>query len=709
MARWVPAMVVTLALLVVSCGRSTNPAPPASTDPTTTVTGSTGESDEPPPPAPAGDPTAADLIIAAQEAGSLDEATALLYRVYAIFGDPRLPDEYRSEHRSEDGGALALAVDRLEELPPDIAAELRPFLARPADPESVFYGPGEAVLPTPIGSATGAAPRMMLASSRIAAQVVCSTGWGYIDGRASFRVWGACGTDIEDEMLTVATMMEELWPAETGFMKRQPIKDLGGPYEGGSDRIDIYLVGTCITRGGRCVGPGQFGVTPPSPRFEGPAASLRSSAFIVINRDLVADGTVKATLAHEFFHVLQLAFNFRGRLEASGHHWFSEASATWAEWYFVPESVAWDAGAHERFLGFQYSQYSLQSTASDNAYWSFAWPLFMEQERGAAAVAAAWQAIEGRVGHAQVTEAIHGQLSFESRFRDFAVRAYNTILTPGDPISPLLPAKAVGEPRIRPLQNHKSDTRSLPANQRGTPPLKITEVIPSLYAVYRPFTVQEGVGQVKLDFGGLKPAGSLDVDLLLKTEKNGWERRKLPDGATTLCRNRDDEKVEEMIVVLSNHDRNPRGLLVGSWTVESLVDPCVGYRVEITWSDSWNGVEDTAVFTGVIDTVDPDALPVEGGVFLIGKGTVTGTRAAWAACSVNLDPPPVGGEALFGAQIIGDQVTVSAFSVSYPSTQPFTLPREGGTLTIESATADGGELCPHTWKGTIVLTQLDGT
>ena len=130
------------------------------------------------------------------------------------------------------------------------------------------------------------------------------------------------------------------------------------------------------------------------------------------------------------------------------------------------------------------------------------------------------------------------------------------------------------------------------------------------------------------------------------------------------------------------------------------------YLVTISWSDFWNGVEDHAEFTGAIDSVDRNAVTVPGGVVLTGTGTVTGTRAAWAACSDNLDPPDVAGRADFVATVIGDEVTVAAFSVDYPSTESFTLSNEDGTKTITSTSPEGGERCPHGWKGTITLTKL---
>ena len=714
------SIAVLVALVGAACGPGPSPTPiaeattgvpPASTQPVASPAASVADSPPPVPSSiPAPDetapsievlaaPTSADKILADVEAGTLDEVTALLYRIYAIFGDPRLPAEYASSNWSEDAGAIALALDQLDTLPTEIAAEIRPFLVRPTDPESVFYGSG---------ATASAGGRVTLASTRTAASVVCNTGWGYLDGAAPFRVWGSCGTDIENEIITVATLMERLWAEETAFMGRDPIKDLGGPDRGGSDRIDIYLVSTCVTRGGRCTAPGRFGITPPSVDFEGVAASRATSAFMVINRALVARGEVELTLAHEFFHVLQLAYNKQGSLEGAGYHWFYEASATWAQWYFVPASGAQETGTHERYLGFQVSPYSVQSTKSTNEYFSFTWPLFMEQESGARSIAKAWQSIRGRVGQRAFSEAINAQLSFDSQFREFAVRNYNQELA-GNPIKKLFPGGAVDPDRDPPLDPRSSDSRTLAANPPGTPPLKIFEVLPPLYAAYRPFKVNDDVGQITVDFSGLKPGVILDVDVLLKIKGQNWKRQELPDGKTRFCTAVDDEDVEEFIIILSDHDWGPGAQVIGNWTVESLLEPCLGWKVKLTWTDRYAGIDDTVVFEGVIDTIDQAA--VEGSLFMTGIGTATGSRPGWKACNPGIQDVPfgVGVPAFLGATIVGETMTVAAFaegSLSGVTTDYFEVPVEGGKASFENQNPIGS-LCPRTSFGTIEVTKLD--
>jgi hypothetical protein len=350
----------------------------------------------------------------------------------------------------------------------------------------------------------------------------------------------------------------------------------------------------------------------------------------------------------------------------------------------------------------------MQSTQGTNAYRSFAWPLFMEQEAGgASAIAKAWQSIRGRVGERAFSEAINAQLSFDSRFRDFAVRNYNEEL-PGNPIGTLFPGRAVDPDRTPPLDPRSSPERKLLAIPPGTPPTEINETIPPLYAAYRPFKVNDDVGQIIVDFSGLSPDVILDVDALLKIKGRDWKREPLPDGSTRFCTADDDEDVEEFVIVFSNHDWGPGTEVAGTWTVESLLEPCLGWKVKLNWTDRYAGIDDTVVFEGVIDTVEPGA--VEGSLFMTGKGTANGSRPGWKACNTGIEDVPfgAGAPAFLAATIVGDVMSIAAFaegSLAGVTTDYFEVPVEGGKASFENRNP-AGELCPRTSFGTIEVTPI---
>ena len=84
-------------------------------------------------------PSSQSLIAADLEAGTISQAQSLLYRAWALFWDPRLPERYDGAGSvGEDNGLFRDIAAVLPTLPADQAAELEPFLLRPTDPRSAF-------------------------------------------------------------------------------------------------------------------------------------------------------------------------------------------------------------------------------------------------------------------------------------------------------------------------------------------------------------------------------------------------------------------------------------------------------------------------------------------------------------------------------------------------------------------------------------------
>ena len=139
----------------------------------------------------------------------------------------------------------------------------------------------------------------------------------------------------------------------------------------------------------------------------------------------------------------------------------------------------------------------------------------------------------------------------------------------------------------------------------------------------------------------------------------------------------------------------------------------LGWDVRIEWTDEYDGIKDTVVFVGVVDTIDQaipqDPSQPEAPAFMTGTGTATGRRAGWKGCNPGIpDVPGGGGTATFGATIIGDRIHVGAFTdIDNPlfgvTTGVFDVPIEGGTVTIPRPDPVGS-LCPHTSYGTITVT-----
>jgi hypothetical protein len=672
---------------------------------------------------PSFDPTAADLIEADRARGLIDEPTALLYRVYAIFGDPRLPQPYASAPASEDGAGLYAAQEALATLPETVAAELRPYLVRPTDPTSVFHdirgqtsaadAPGVMAL-----AAYHPLPATPYMPASAPAVVECNqvNGWGYALGAAHFKVWGECGNATDDaEIQLVAAVVDELWADEAAYLDREPLPDAGRPVpdewlndQGGDTRIDIYLVNPCVTRAGACRGVAR-GIL--ASTLATPPKLLRdnvgvTSSYILVPRGATANQLkFRATMAHELFHAFQNAMNLDGTRDGNDWHWFVEASAVWAEWAFVPSAAPVAVAVY--FPWSQDTPFALSSNRSENEYWSFTWPLFMDEEAGFDSVAKAWHAIEGKVGPEALNQAIDGELSFRDNFHVFAMRTWNKELGIGDPMDPLLPEPPTGPTRLQPGGPQRHADITLLPSPPGDLVHDVSESIPGLDAAYSRFEVDPDVGQLILDFNGLFPPAAQDRDALVKIRDKGWEHRELEPGPTTWCMDNPDDDVEELIVIISNHEFDET-TIEGDWSIQSPLEPCLSYQVHLDWTDVYDGIGDHFAFDGWVDTIDRDLSSADA-IVLIGTGTLSGSRVGWAACNPGIEEVPQGtGKAEFVATIVGDTVTIGAYeaieSTSFGvGTQPFTVPREGGTKRLESR-GTVGDLCPHSWFGTLTAT-----
>lgn len=83
-------------------------------------------------------PSANDLIAKALADKKISEKQALLYRGYAFFGDPRLPQAYSGLSNEEGTGLFESIQEILPSLSPAEQAEFQPFLLRPTDPNSAY-------------------------------------------------------------------------------------------------------------------------------------------------------------------------------------------------------------------------------------------------------------------------------------------------------------------------------------------------------------------------------------------------------------------------------------------------------------------------------------------------------------------------------------------------------------------------------------------
>lgn len=245
--------------------------------------------------------TSEDLIEEAEGSGAITHEQALAYRVYATFGDSRLPAAYRGESVI-DSDALPDVVAEYALLTPATQAALAQFLVPPTEPDSWYWS-------TVSAQGLGAAERMR-----------------YYDAVASVRVWYDVlyPEDGVKAQAVAAAIDRQIVPALDAVMNRRWLSDAGREYNGGDGRLDIYLVPTIYDQG-LAVPYSDCGGVP---------------VRIYLRSDLPLGSEEEHGLlqvaAHEMMHAVQRATPVRDG--CSSYRWLREALATWFMDYVYPSA-----------------------------------------------------------------------------------------------------------------------------------------------------------------------------------------------------------------------------------------------------------------------------------------------------------------------------------------------------------------------------------
>jgi hypothetical protein len=527
--------------------------------------------------------------------GALDYETSLLYRAYAFVGDARLPAAYvGAGSEEEDNGLFEELRSRIDTLSTDAQSALRPFLVRPTASESLWNGPSAARHAR--GSSQG--PQAFRAELAAPAPATCPAQSGSAGAWISrlstaeqVRVWAQCrgelAADVETERLVEKTLavLRKIHAPMTSLMT-VPISDV----EGGDPAIDFYIVdpGVSVVRRGASFAPGGLGST----FSDNPEIDRGSSAFVLLPRFLLYTSRFHTTVIHEFFHVLQKAYNQQYAYQESATpdvysaHWFPEASAVWAAAHFDRLLAPWPDGraayldAHLRFTQrFQNSQQALNAPEPvPHTYAAYIWPYFVEQERESPDfMAQMWEGISGASTFEQADDAIDAVFPFRDHFKDFALRNLNSSYTPGDP----LPEAR----RYVALDSHFPD-RHTPTYTEGTlePEQAFELALPleNLAARYVFLRVSSPIKKATFEFGGLTPADQIDVQALVHTGE-GWVSEPLDfsdEDEVVFCFDKGRTTVERrgsfdaMLLVISNHAVRADSRTSGELVVEPTESPC---------------------------------------------------------------------------------------------------------------------------------------
>gem|GEM_PF-1582829 len=289
------------------------------------------------------DLTSEALIAAALASGTIDLEQSLEYRVFALFGDARLPAGY--DGAPDAGPDHMLMRDVLAQLPTlSQAAQdlLGPFFLPPIYPQSALSQVGGPQAATPRAHAHAAArPRATSINCNLSASPDFYQHVSVTTSDSKFTInvfWivlpGAPNVEQTNLANLIASVALEAYDAETGLLGQFPLSDAGFACNGGDAGIDIYLApianarlaGQTIPYSGQCANGPSF--------IE---LNLYHPIFLVgiVQPERDNRSVVKAAVAHEFLHVLQLAMNRQASCDDT--KWFDEATAEWVMDFVEPQ------------------------------------------------------------------------------------------------------------------------------------------------------------------------------------------------------------------------------------------------------------------------------------------------------------------------------------------------------------------------------------
>lgn len=305
------------------------------------------------------DPSSDALIAQALAANTITAEQALTYRVFALFGDGRLPAQFEgAPSTGSDHLLLRELWTTVANLSPAAQEQLRPFLIPPIYANS-WFAQRLGLTPEPqVNAATrvasqkpGTANKAALAVSTDNCEAQRLPNWYGRSSTAHFNIFYLKSLDpvADAESAAVASLIasvaEEVYAAQTALLNRFPLADTTENCNGGDGAVDIYYGASGLWG----LGAWTFGYPPPT----GQNACANRPAYIVLNsqsneflaiRRSLGDGRplAKSIVAHEFMHVLQFAMNRQASCKDA--EWFDEATAQWVMDFVVPTIGAGQPG-----------------------------------------------------------------------------------------------------------------------------------------------------------------------------------------------------------------------------------------------------------------------------------------------------------------------------------------------------------------------------
>jgi hypothetical protein len=387
-------------------------------------------------------PTSYALIDSALAGGRIGVETAYRYRVFAAFGDTRLPAAYRGDdHEIDEFPAAARDAGRMmKTFSSATQAELQPFFVPPATPGSWLElstvgseQDSSDAAPSPAESTDGmAAPAAGDGGGRGVDAVADSHGqqaiqWHAVDAvGGKVRVWAQmrhAGDSLKAEQIATA-VTSTIWPRLTKLFW-EPLPDGNLSNNGGGPALDIYLIH-----------PGGYtGAGSPArgPEWKGSAnysdldhVCGESPRYLLINSARPVGGPtsigIVQTVAHELTHAITAKVKWLNE-DCREYYWFEEATGQWSEDWVYPKAQSEQLAAW-RFM--QDPRKTLDDTLDLHQYGAYLFPYYLVSQGKQLAVPEMWKQFGTHKSLAGIDAALRLEgTSIEEEFPKFAVANWN--------------------------------------------------------------------------------------------------------------------------------------------------------------------------------------------------------------------------------------------------------------------------------------------
>lgn len=291
--------------------------------------------------------TSYQLIDDALAAKRINEETAYKYRVFAAFGDSRLPDAYRGDDAGLNASPTSIldAQRALKTFSAETQAALKPFFMRPASP-------GSWLTLSTVKQDTAGGPPGDDASSDGSETVVSSEPRAMADWYTASAVGGKVNVwaqtryagDAAKADAIAAAMTSKVWPDLVGLFGWEPLSDGTLDDNGGSPALDIYLVRPDFSDRAAARNLARYQRTSwrAIAMFADPVHTCgKSTHYILVDSRLPLGGDRSKGLlqdvAHEFAHAVtgtQPQLND----DCAEYTWIKEATGKWAEHFVYPNA-----------------------------------------------------------------------------------------------------------------------------------------------------------------------------------------------------------------------------------------------------------------------------------------------------------------------------------------------------------------------------------